>query len=1134
MSGTCKHTPPCLKNNIGQDNGCAITADQGLPTTISTPPMSMEIHSEDVRVDGEETELPQEWKKFIERTIHARAMCLAGESPTTAGRWADLATLDWADEIGWEGETDLDEERESVWSGVSEDQGAGQKIDETNGVGGEHLAMEIPPPELREITTNELRKFSLRRPRSREGQSSQSTSEDNTMRKGDLKRQQKEIKEEESHSTPLDLSQSHLRNSSSPTLRRSLLTSTILFLLMTSLCSTTEARGEATIKYDLEKREYDPELKEPVNFTAFDCTKPKPGSWRGIDLTQLGQCPDIDHDYEPVEYLYTSLVQSGLAVKTDIIQCDLQITQTVHKHDGHLHYGRTGGGSLTDNRRAYFSGRWCRELFKHKKFRCPDQVCGGNRDSPVIDIRIGEETQAQYYAAGDYVDGTAYPDGFHHRHDGRTSSTKYNGVLEVLVKIKVSKHPAYVDYQADRIWSDALPFQAKYSVAQSAVNIDRYGTVAWTHRKHECSEQLGLISTSSKTAIRRLKFNVRPGNGLQEYAGALAILTNDTEQRASGVVISGEEHHCMKRCYLTNIPQLLMCVGVRMEGKVDPIEERVLDSTTIARINAQAMGTYLQLTSKLDILSISRLLQRKICELDSRATRQDFAMLLNGRSPYALQGLATGIESYPIFGHNGTAYTFSIRGSTAYFAVCPEEEVQLVSLPKCSLQIPIIRRDGSLAFADAINRHIVDLPTWVECDSGLPVQYHINGMYYCQGVNNHNVCSSKATPTVLKPSIGKVRGLKVDELPPLAGLTINPRQSTMISEIVREQEYGRIIEAKLVHATIVSTDEVTENNGRLGIHLGIPLSGIDIELVAGGVASQLFYLFNYLGNIYLNFFGVVFAISITRQIIFFWIRVYQVTRVYGCGKWLFFAFFNSLWVTFAMPSMVLKSVYKKADEEFNKLRVDDMPIPDNAQLAREQKRLCAAFANLESMMDTIYVLNHGTLHPSGVTPTDRKGPDGKWDSCWPKGSQYSRLEDGLLPHEGIVDYYRTRRGSGGGTEYRSLLSLETEDTVVGQEESRTYQDQGPQGQVSSNQGTFKTGSARPQGTGQGSQGTTRSATTHAGPTNAEGSGLTDSAVQGPFSRGGSDDENDLQLGRHNIVTPHSEGPEDKNQTSKDH
>ena len=114
----------------------------------------------------------------------------------------------------------------------------------------------------------------------------------------DAELDEKEIKEEQSHSTPLDLSRSHLRNSSSPTLKRSLLTSTILFLLMTSLCSTTEARGEAAIKYDLEKREYDPELKEPVNFTAFDCTKPKPGSWRGISyvvLSLLVYFPFIRH-----------------------------------------------------------------------------------------------------------------------------------------------------------------------------------------------------------------------------------------------------------------------------------------------------------------------------------------------------------------------------------------------------------------------------------------------------------------------------------------------------------------------------------------------------------------------------------------------------------------------------------------------------------------------------------------------------------------------------------------------------------------------------------------------------------------------------------------------------------------------
>merc|ERR1739836_49222 len=249
--------------------------------------------------------------------------------------------------------------------------------------------------------------------------------------------------------------------------------------------------------------------------------------------------------------------------------------------------------------------------------------------------------------------------------------------------------------------------------------------MAWEYREPQCEERLGVVASSTVTSIRRLKPQKRPGNGMQEYAGALAIMVNSTEQRASGVVISDERHLCLEHCFLTNVPQLLICIGGEDEiEKLDRIENRLLDSTTISRINAQTQGNLLQISSKLEIVSLSRMLHTKICDLDARATRQDFAQLLNGPSPYALQGLATGMDDYPSFGHNETAYTVSIRGSTAYFALCPPEQVQLVALPKCSLQVPVVRSDGTLAFVDPINRHLVDIPTWVECDSGLPVRQY--------------------------------------------------------------------------------------------------------------------------------------------------------------------------------------------------------------------------------------------------------------------------------------------------------------------------------------------------------------------------------------------------------------------------
>ena len=765
--------------------------------------------------------------------------------------------------------------------------------------------------------------------------------------------------------------------------------------LMNPCLMISEASGK---EYNLENREYDPELMYSINTTAFDCLKPDPKSWRSVDITRLQPCPNIDHDYMSVKNVTASLVQSGLAVGTEVIRCDIKITQQVRGYESGTHWGATQEKMLSDDRPVFLSGNHCRGLAASREFVCDTTLCGGHKNSPPIAITMGNEVQTSYYAAGHYVDGFSESQEFYYKAYGTDVVRKYRGVMEVIIKIKVSNHSAFFDPQLDRIWSEELPFQAKWSMQGSAVDIDHYGTLAWEHREPQCEERLGVIAAPSVTSIRRLKPKKRPGNGMQEYAGALAIMLNSTEQRASGVVISDEKHLCLEQCFLTNVPQLLICLGGEDEiKKLDRIETRLLDSNTIARINAQTQGTHLHLSSKLEMVSISKILHEKICDLDSRATRQDFAQLLNGPSPYALQGLATGIDEYPSFGHNGTAYTVSIRGSTAYFALCPSEEVQLVALPKCSLQIPVVRSDGTLAFVDAINRHIIDIPTWVECDSGLPVQFYIDGVYYCQGVDTIDVCSARNIPTVLQPSVGKVRGLKVDDLPALGGLTINHKQTQMISEIVREQEYGKVIQKKLVRATIESTDEMTEGNGGLvGIRLGIPLSGIDIALVANGVAERLYFMFQWFGDLYLNFIGIAFIISLARQVVFFWIRVHRVRKIYGCGKWMFYAFFNSLWVTLAMPKLVLKAVYDKAEEEFSKQRVDDMPIPDNAQLARKHKELCDSFAMMQNAISTLQVLNQSTVYPVGDHSVNKGNTQLNLALARLEGKPYSRFENGWV------------------------------------------------------------------------------------------------------------------------------------------
>ena len=693
-------------------------------------------------------------------------------------------------------------------------------------------------------------------------------------------------------------------------------------ILMT-ICSMILFSSSLVEGYDVNKREYDPGLVSNTNLTVFDCSKPSLTTWRAIDLTEVGKCPDAVHDYLEPENLTAALVQAEVPIPVTIYRCDVRVSRVVQEHG--WDWGLAKHRQTDDKVRIVLNGDMCRAAFELKKFRCPTSVCGGVKNSPILDLKIGEEIQATYESNGDfdkkgYADASSFDT---QNHDG-TSSEHY-GVHTVTLTVMIQNYTAFVDFSTKKIWSDAIPFQANYGLHGKAVSHVDYGTIAWDEIEYQCKMQLAHIATTNAT-VRMLKEEIRPGNGKQRYAGAMAIIVDHKEKRVSGMVISENRHPCLPECFTTNVPQLLFCVGADVNG-IDEIESRASAKLNAARINQQAQGTYLELTHELDLFSLHKRLQQKICDLDLRTTKQDFAFLLSGQAQYALHGLNTGIAEYPVMGINDTSFTVTLRGSVAYFAECPKETARVVALPKCSLQIPIVRENGNLSWADPINHHIIDYPTWVDCDDALRVQHRIGEHYYCQGVNVHERCPQGTLPVVIQPSIGAVRGVLVDQLPPLGGLTINPNQLQRIAESQRIAEMGRVIVDSIVSKVMYSTDKLTRDQGYVGIYFGAPLDDLDIAELAHGVAFNLFYLFRVFGYWYLNFFGVFVAASILKHLLDTLVRLWHIYRIHGAGWYMWRALYASFFATWSIPTQLLMTAKEVIDKSLEQARDDAIRPP---------------------------------------------------------------------------------------------------------------------------------------------------------------------------------------------------------------
>ena len=741
-----------------------------------------------------------------------------------------------------------------------------------------------------------------------------------------------------------------------------------------------------------EKREYDLRKRSGINFTAFDCTQSYDKKWRGLDLTEVGNCPDGDTDYLPPETVTVSLVQTHVPIIIKFFQCDIRMSKRATRHDMRLgNSGATGFETIFENKRVTVDGPICRAIAITRTFTCTSRLCDG-ASSGRIGIELGIRRGKTWLTRGNY-DEALWPETEQFHQDlGDGITKRFNAIEETTLDILIEEHEAFLDLDTGTIWSEKLPFRSKYGL--SSVSSDAHGTLAWDTRKNiKCTDKLAVISTSD-ASVRKLIESKRPGSRLvnnSEFAGAMVIVRNATSRRAAGIVVSEFRDPCINSCAQTNIPKLVICIDTDVT-MLDQVADRANTLTTALRINQQSQGTYLEMTSNLNLYDLHRQMQEKLCELDVRTTKQDFAFLLNAKSaPYALQGMSTGISEYRVFGENQTAYTVAIRGSTGYFTRCKEENVEIVPLSNCTLQIPIIRENGRLSFADAINHHIMEYPTWVDCEQGLPVQYRIGDEYFCHTRNSHKPCPVGQTPTILQPSVGAARGIKIEDMPVLGGLTLTAEQIDKVGGLMEQLELGPLIVDDITEKVMHNTRNI-DADGKLQTYFGLPLTEMDFQAISYSVAYNMFFLFRWLGDIYLNLFGIFVIFSVLKHVVDTGLRMWFLYRRHGFGPWILRSCWLSVWAAWALPKTILMRAKEAVDDTLEKARNDALPPVDTLKMHGDVHELRSALRDLHDSHKRLI------MYSSGNYPTE-------FAESWRLQSQV--IENKLNPFNTTTsDYHR--------------------------------------------------------------------------------------------------------------------------------
>ena len=740
--------------------------------------------------------------------------------------------------------------------------------------------------------------------------------------------------------------------------------STLALLFLTVMSSST--RADVKTEYSLEKREYNPRSMPNITFTVYDCTRSPDNVYSGIDLGQIDECKDIRHDYEePTHDTEITLIQSNVPQLVKVARCKLTISKNLAFSGMHGHIYRTT--DYVVDKSLYVDRETCFTLVKYRTFTCPTEVCRG-RPSHQFKVPLNKTKVVTWYTYGGYdEDSWPIPETF--VPEGQTQPVY--AIETATLKVTLDEYIGEVDFSNDVLTVPALNKRMDHDLTFSPQ--DDNGLLVWRKAKYRCNETLSKISTNNATIYKLKKDRLAPGAD-HELSGAMVIIQNKEEDHSSGIVIQPGYHGCLGQCHRTNVKDLVACVGT-VNG-VDDISTRPATSAT--RINMQAMATLLYMTNRLDMYELSERMHASMCELDRRTIAQDYASILNSRNPYALHGMELAKSGKAV----NRTQAITIRGIVGYLHNCTAQVARLVQVSNCTQQIPCeiidhVTGKPRLAFADPVNFHLLDYPSVIKCTPGLPVQYRINDVYYCHGPE-HRSCPSGTSPTVIRPSVGSgAGGILNGDIDGMTGLTITPEQLETIREVHENNEHGDVVLTNVVQNVMANTMNLRGGEPE-GIHLGMPLTKLDIDFLTGTVAGQMFFLFRIFGQFYLHVFGIMILLSLAQYIFNSCYRIYYVWihNEKRIGWYLLKAFLAVLFSSAVLPGLILVAVTKAVRERLDEDKKNVIADPDYTVY---RERVAFNERSLDSLRDFILQQHKGD-----------------------KGEAYQRLTQAVYPAEQLA------------------------------------------------------------------------------------------------------------------------------------
>ena len=602
---------------------------------------------------------------------------------------------------------------------------------------------------------------------------------------------------------------------------------------------------------------------------VFDCSHPKT-SFQAIDLLEPQPCPDPHTDYALEDFTMIQVLQTDTAFPVVGYQCKVIISKEVTR----CGFDSVDYGSEWPiwQQTLELTPQECRQAVKEKSIKVENRQ---------FRINLGRLDTHTYFSHGNR-DTNGYCLTATFTTNGVTYTRSYEKSI-IDVHFKTTRGTADLS-TGQVVFTNGLRTNYKDEVLRDATE----GTIVWTGDTPDCKTTVSEVYLGNSTIHRRTDKG--------DYDAIVMIADNTTRQYA-GLQLREPQSVCGLHCHGTQIKGLVGCLLRPHDTPLPQAQFKSYFDPTIANIQTQL--AFLHLGSNFAMYSRFDALQQGLCNVDRRSMFNKIQAISGANNQYAL------LDIY------GPGHKIYVAGASAYVTRCHPRDAVRADFPNCTVEVPVSINE-TRRFADPYTWTLSDIPTIIPCDDVMPIRWRINELWFCATPTTHRC------PAPLQMNVTNSKYLRHEDFTEGLGSGIFTEE-----QLAQHRAYEVSMASRL--PVVAGLTNTMTRNG-LEHTLGIPLSEKDLYGIRIDVASMIFPLVHWFGELWTYFSGFLLLLLSFKVLVNMILRSIVLYTERGCGKWMVAACWDTAFLIIRTPWTVIKTA--------GNTLIDPLPPTDTEMAAR--------------------------------------------------------------------------------------------------------------------------------------------------------------------------------------------------------